>query len=281
MDYKTAWCACFCSAVAISLGYTKIMPIEISCGQMINLAKQMGIWVEDDAHIPLPGDMILYDWDDSGKGDNTGWPDHIGIVESVSNGYIQVIEGNYSDSVKRRSVLVNGRNIRGFICPKYTTSEGVSTPTNTPVKSIEEVAEEVINGNWGNGDERKARLTQAGYDYQTVQDKVNEILNGEAHKTENPDQSLNQPTEKKVTATAKASRFNKNLAGVYKTTANLYMRNGSGSNKKALVLIPSDTEVRCYGYYDVVNGVKWLYIQAAIDNVLYTGFSCSRYLKKK
>ena len=64
MDYKTAWCACFCSAVAISLGYTRIMPIEISCGQMINLAKAMGIWVEDDSHTPRPGDMILYDWND-------------------------------------------------------------------------------------------------------------------------------------------------------------------------------------------------------------------------
>ena len=284
MDYKTAWCACFCSAVAISLGYTKIMPIEISCGQMISLAKSMGIWVENDAYIPLPGDMILYDWDDSGKGDNTGWPDHIGIVESVSNGYIKVIEGNYSDSVKRRSILVNGKGIRGFICPKYTELSTGGGVADTPIvggKTTEEVAEEVINGDWGNGEDRKKKLTEAGYDYQTVQDKVNEILNGEAYKTENPDQSLEQPTEKKVTASSKATKFNKNLAGVYKTTANLYMRHGSGTNKKAMVLIPNDTEVRCYGYYNVVNGIKWLYIEAAIDGVLYTGFSCSRYLKKK
>lgn len=43
-------------------------------------------------------------------------------------------------------------------------------------KSIEELANEVIAGKWGNGEERKARLTQAGYNYQEVQNRVNQIL---------------------------------------------------------------------------------------------------------
>lgn len=43
-------------------------------------------------------------------------------------------------------------------------------------KSVDEIANEVINGKWGNGDDRKNRLTKAGYDYQTVQNKVNEKL---------------------------------------------------------------------------------------------------------
>ena len=43
-------------------------------------------------------------------------------------------------------------------------------------KSIEEIAKEVIRGNWGNGQERKDRLAAAGYDYATVQAKVNELL---------------------------------------------------------------------------------------------------------
>lgn len=45
-----------------------------------------------------------------------------------------------------------------------------------PTKSVEEVANEVINGLWGNGKERKERLTNAGYDYSAVQNRVNEIL---------------------------------------------------------------------------------------------------------
>jgi hypothetical protein len=46
------------------------------------------------------------------------------------------------------------------------------------VKSIEDVAREVINGLWGNGLVRKAKLIAAGYSYKEVQDMVNKILNG-------------------------------------------------------------------------------------------------------
>lgn len=51
-------------------------------------------------------------------------------------------------------------------------------PEPTPEKSIEEVAQEVINGLWGNGKERKQRLEEAGYNYDEVQARVNEILGG-------------------------------------------------------------------------------------------------------
>lgn len=44
------------------------------------------------------------------------------------------------------------------------------------MKSIEEIAQEVLNGLWGNGEERKDRLTKAGYDYSAVQSKVNELV---------------------------------------------------------------------------------------------------------
>lgn len=43
-------------------------------------------------------------------------------------------------------------------------------------KSIDAIAREVIRGDWGNGDERKQKLTAAGYDYFAVQKKVNELL---------------------------------------------------------------------------------------------------------
>ncbi len=43
-------------------------------------------------------------------------------------------------------------------------------------KSIGEVAREVIQGKWGNGAERKKRLTDAGYDYNEVQKKVNQLI---------------------------------------------------------------------------------------------------------
>lgn len=50
-----------------------------------------------------------------------GWSDHVGIVEKVSFGKITVIEGNYSNAVKRRILSVNAKNIRGYGVPKYDT----------------------------------------------------------------------------------------------------------------------------------------------------------------
>lgn len=43
-------------------------------------------------------------------------------------------------------------------------------------KSVEEIAREVLQGKWGNGAERKARLEAAGYDYAEVQAKVNTLV---------------------------------------------------------------------------------------------------------
>lgn len=121
MKYDWSWCAATWSALAIALDYTDIMPIEISCGELIKKAKEMGIWVEDDSYVPKIGDAILYDWDDNGVGDNTGWPDHVGTVTHVSSDgkTFEVIEGNYKDAVGTRYVSVNSKNIRGFIAPKY------------------------------------------------------------------------------------------------------------------------------------------------------------------
>lgn len=134
MLYEWPWCACTWSALAIKLGYTDIMPIEISCYYLIEAAKKMGIWVENDAYVPKPADAILYDWDDSGSGDNTGTSDHIGTVEKVEGSLITVIEGNYSNAVKRRVLEVNGRYIRGYICPKYdgAGSSSGSTSSGSP-----------------------------------------------------------------------------------------------------------------------------------------------------
>ncbi|MDV5977138.1 N-acetylmuramoyl-L-alanine amidase [Streptococcus canis] len=53
---------------------------------------------------------------------------------------------------------------------------------STPLKSVDTLAREVIAGNWGKGQDRVKRLTSAGYDYNAVQDRVNEILSGSASK---------------------------------------------------------------------------------------------------
>lgn len=131
-----AWCAGTISALAIACNATDIIPVECSCLKLIELANKMGIWVEDDSYIPKSGDFLLYDWQDSGNGDNKGNPDHIGIVESVVGDTITVIEGNYKDAVGRRLMRVNGKYIRGYIAPKYD-AEPAKTTKNKQVFNLE------------------------------------------------------------------------------------------------------------------------------------------------
>ena len=181
VKYTDAWCATFVSAVAIKCGLTGIIPTECGCGQMIALFKNLGEWQESDSRTPSPGDIIFYDWDDTGAGDCTGWPDHVGIVESVSGGKITVIEGNKNNAVGRRTLDVNGRYIRGYGVPKYDKEAAGNGSQAT--QSVAAVAKEVIAGKWGNGEDRKNRLTAAGYNYKAVQDQVNALLKGTAAAT--------------------------------------------------------------------------------------------------
>lgn len=135
VKYTDSWCATFVSACAIKANYIDIIPLECSCNQMIKKFQSMGRWTEDDAHVPHLGDIIFYDWQDNGVGDNKGSSDHVGIVEKVENGKITVIEGNKSDAVARRVLNVNGRYIRGFGCPAYDNSTHVTTPTPSATPS--------------------------------------------------------------------------------------------------------------------------------------------------
>lgn len=121
VKYTDAWCATFVSAMAIKCGLTDIMPTECGCGQMIQLYANKGRWKESDSYVPEPGDIIMYDWDDTGKGDCTGWPEHVGICVSVSGGAIRVIEGNISNSVGYRNISVNGKYIRGYCLPDFAS----------------------------------------------------------------------------------------------------------------------------------------------------------------
>lgn len=184
MKYTDAWCACFVSAVSIECKATKLIPLEVSCGKMKDLCIKLGIWLEDESITPKVGDIVFYDWEDSGKGDNKGGINHTGICEKVNieKKTFTVIEGNYSNAVKRRTMKFNGKYLRGLARPKYDTAGNTAEPAepvNKPVnKTVETVAKEVIAGKWGNGSDRKKRLEAAGYNYSEVQAAVNRILYG-------------------------------------------------------------------------------------------------------
>ena len=116
------WCAAFVSAVAHKLGLTRWIYPECSCPKMVELYKAAGRWMEDDDYTPLPGNVIFYDWQDSGQGDNTGVPDHVGIVVKEDMGLLAVIEGNCSRAVSTRYLHVGDKFIRGYGLPNYAAA---------------------------------------------------------------------------------------------------------------------------------------------------------------
>ena len=102
--------------------------------------------------------------------DYNGNPDYsCAIQQYTSSGRVNGINGNVDmDWLFDESMLTN----------KATT-----TTTTVKLKTINEIAKEVIDGKWGNGDTRIKKLTEAGYDYQKVQNQVNNILSGTTSST--------------------------------------------------------------------------------------------------
>lgn len=87
----------------------------------------------------------------------------------------EVIAGKWGNGEDRKNRLsqagYNYSEVQALVNQKLT---GSSTSSNK--KSIDTIANEVIAGQWGNGNDRKTRLENAGYNYQEVQNKVNEKL---------------------------------------------------------------------------------------------------------
>lgn len=138
MRYEDPWCAAFVSAVGHACGLDSIILASANCDTMIAKYKAVNRWVENDAYVPKPGDLIMYDWQDSGAGDNTGSADHVGIVAEVNGNVLRVIEGNMSDSVGYRLMNINGRYIRGYCVPQFATEAAVKTAeVSAPGKKAE------------------------------------------------------------------------------------------------------------------------------------------------
>ena len=237
-------CATTTSAAFIKAGIAPYTGTECGCYYFVEDAKRRGIWVENDAYVPKVGDAVLYDWQDSGVGDNAGTPDHIGIVTQVNGTTSFVVtEGNMNGgNVGKRTMSVNGKYIRGFICPDYAAiAKKLGGSSAAPTE--------------------QATATPAA------------TATAPAAST---------PATKTVKATEAAHYRDDSLAGAYECTASLLnIRNGAGTTKKTLTQIKKGTVVRCYGFYNVANGAKWLYIQFTQGNVTYTAFASAAYLKKK
>lgn len=119
MRESDPWCAAFVSAAAVLAGAGELLPLECSCSKIVEKARSMGIWVEDDGYVPQIGDWVLYNWEAPADGDDSGTPDHVGVVIGRDGNRMLVAEGNYDNAVKLRRLSVNAQPIRGFVCPKF------------------------------------------------------------------------------------------------------------------------------------------------------------------
>lgn len=116
MTYSDAWCAAFVSAVGAACGLSDVILPECACDPMIALYKAHGRWRPGGTYPAQPGDLIFYDWG------NDGSSDHVGIVIDAGTAWYTVIEGNYSDAVRKRQVQHGYERIFGFAVPDYESA---------------------------------------------------------------------------------------------------------------------------------------------------------------
>ena len=144
VQYTDEWCATAVSAAFIKAGLTDIGFTECSCNRMIDLYKEKSRWEERDSYVPKIGDIVMYDWQDNGIGDNAGSADHVGLVAAINGTRLTIIEGNKNESVSYRSINVNGKYIRGYCLPDYASKasklvETVSTATYSKTAFIRDI----------------------------------------------------------------------------------------------------------------------------------------------
>lgn len=134
--------------------------------------------------VPTLGGIMVWQKGTLSGNDGAG---HVAVVEKIiDSNTIYTSESGYGGSAFWNSTRrnTNGRwglgsayTFRGCIVNPAIGKVVAPTPTPSAKKSVDEVAKEVIRGEWGNGDERYNRLTNAGYNYNEIQAKVNELLN--------------------------------------------------------------------------------------------------------
>ena len=145
----------------------------------------------------------------NGKGNREGIAIEICYSKSGGDRFIKAEQNAVElivDILKRYNWGINKvtkhQDYSGKYCPHRTLDMGwnrfikmIEDKLNENNKSIDELAKEVIAGKWGNGAERKQRLTNAGYDYSKVQARVNELVSGTKTTT--------QPAKKSVDTIAR------------------------------------------------------------------------------
>jgi len=98
----------------------------------------------------------------------------------------------------------------------------INPPTPTPAKSVDELAQEVLDGKWGNGADRKKHLTEAGYNYAAVQEAVNKLVKANAVKTAQANAAKTYTVRRGDTLSGIASKCNTTVRKIVNNNKSKY-----------------------------------------------------------
>lgn len=188
------WCADFVRWCLIKVGAGELYPVSSyvpTIAEWFDKKKQYkNSKAKGGDYTPQKGDIVLFDYNKNKTSD------HIGLVENVENGKIYTIEGNKDQMVKRCVYDLDSKDIRAYCIPDYLVEKHL--------KSVEEIAREVLDMKWDVYPKRKELLESAGYDFEEVQSKVNELYKGTSEKKEykivTAKNGLNIRSEAKISA---------------------------------------------------------------------------------
>ncbi len=138
-----------------------------------------------------------------------------GIWQYSSSGQVNGIGGRVDLDISYQDFpsIIKAGGFNGYA--KQTTAPKPITPVQ-PHKTVDELAREVLAGKWGNGDDRKNRITTAGYDYAAIQVKVNELLH-----TQSRPQAVYYTIQRGDTLSGIARRYGTSVSAIQKLNVSL------------------------------------------------------------
>lgn len=148
LKYTDSWCAAFVSWVMYTAGISTF-PYECGVSEMLELMYKKNMLIR--GRLPYSGEVVFFNYSHVGLCLGSDWNSNV----------IAVREGNANDSVIDRYYRLDGGKLRCFAAPYFYSEQ--------------EVAQHVQCGWYGNGEERKRRLTEDGYDYNRIQSLVNRM----------------------------------------------------------------------------------------------------------
>lgn len=251
LKYTDSWGPATVSAAYKQAGADDIFPCECSCARMISKAKDMGIYIEDTSYLPDDADVVMFDWQESLEYDDKSTPDQAGVVVSVNKTAktFVVVEGNKDDSVGTRTMAVNSKFIRGFICPNFPVVIETVKASNPSAQAVTAVAS------------LTAEISQEEVNPSTSANKIEVVGTGTLSKV--PAGTALKLVNTELYASAKAKNYSSKKTGTY------YIWSVDTINGKVRIT-NSEKNVGVKGQ---VTG--WITTDDAISNVISTPASTS------